>query len=147
VPATSVTIAAAIVTAIDAGSFTETVRTSRYWTPDIDQSSLQTDTEPVLTVIPSLHTQHPYTRGEWADQVAIDVGFRARCLTTDRADELAALMEQILDHVRDTVDTSATLPLKEARTDPLYDTDTLASYQIWFGVFRFSFGLTRQEAD
>lgn len=147
-PATSVTLAAAIVTAIEAGTYAETVRVARAWTPFKDLTELQEDTEPQLTVIPSSHTQAPYTRSraEWADQVSVDVGIRARCLTDDRADELALLTEEILDQIRTTVDTDGTLPLREARTEPMYDVDTLDGYEIWFGVLRFTFGLTRQEA-
>lgn len=148
--ATSVTIADALVTAVDAGNpyGAETVRASRVWTPDMDLSELQEDTEPRVTVIPSSHAQSPYDRdrSQWADLVTVDVALRARCLTITRADELASLTEALLDHLRTTVVTDATLPLRDARTEPMYDLDTLSGYQVWFGVLRFTFGLTKQEA-
>lgn len=147
--ATVVTIADAIVSAVEAGTFAEDVRVQRTWTAQMDLSELQEATEPKLTVLPAQHTQAPYTRdrAQWADHVTVDVGIRARCLDAARADELAALTEEILDHLRENINDQATLPLREARTDPLFDDETLATYQVWFAVLRFTFGLSAREAD
>ena len=148
--ATVVGIADEVETAIQTGTYAEPVIVQRLWTPRIRQQDVQAGRRPLLTVIPSRLSQKRGSRGnDWIPEIGIDVGLRAFCpdLDTSRADALAALLEDIRDHITNTADTAFTMwPLIAADIDPLFDLETLQSKSLFASVLRLGFGIPSKGA-
>lgn len=93
----SVTVAEAVRSEIDAGSFSQPIAAQRTWLPRYEPGQL-IDTQ--VAVVPSGEKIVQATRVKNAHEVTLDVSVMRRVTDDAGADELSRLVEELADHLR-----------------------------------------------
>jgi hypothetical protein len=146
-PALIITLADAVVDALNDATLSQTFTAERVYVPTYAKQDEEGEDELAelrVSVVPSEQSMAALSRGEDDFTYVVDVGvFQRINLTNDAADPLMLLVEEIIDLFRSRAIREA-MPAKliSVENPPIYSPDHLREHQVFASVVRLGF---RQE--
>lgn len=140
-------VAAAVVTALNAGTFSISFTSKRKWVPGVKLQDLSV-TVPTVTVVAKTYDREPLSRGRPQKDIEIDIGIQRRLSqATDpedpdastEVDDLIGLLEEIADlFTPGQIGTTEYRWVKSEIYQPFYDPQHLRQ-RVFTGVAKVSF--------
>ena len=136
---TPLDIADAVVTELNAQSFTQSFTAVRNMTPDYQIRDL---TSLKVTVMPTAVEMKQFARGLWSQDHGIDVAVQKR-LTDDTETSVVAMMDltqEVAEYLRSaTLTTLSSVRVAGAKIDPIYAVEHMSGMKVFTSVIQLTY--------
>lgn len=136
---TTLTVADAVVTELNAASFSQAFTATRDVVPEFDATELASL---AVTVVPVSNDMEQITRGQWKDEHEINIGIQKKLsgnVNTTIAD-MATLVKEIAVYMRNrSLSALSTVRPIECKIEPVYDADYLSGTRIFMSLIKITY--------